>query len=270
MRAAYIGIDILYPALTSLWETGCDIVKIFTCNTDNYTEFNTEVTAFAVEHNIPLQTERVRRQDLHDLVAMGCDFVLCAGYYHVVPVIDELRIVNLHPALLPQARGGWPMPQTILKGLTESGLTMHRMTAGLDEGAIIIREVMPVYPDTDNLQTFTERQHSLIPEMVRTLVSDFDRLWNEAIPQSEEAAEYWEMPTREDFSIDDTFEYQKADLILRAFYGYEVYYTDTKTGRQYELIGASAHQGQAPNAAPGQDFFSIKGGYISSPRTRCL
>ena len=90
MKAAYIGIDILYPALTSLYDTGCEILKIFTCKTDNVTEFNTQTTAFAGEHSIPLQTDRIKREDLYKLHEMGCDFVLVGGYYHIIPVIEEM------------------------------------------------------------------------------------------------------------------------------------------------------------------------------------
>ncbi|RKM60545.1 hypothetical protein D6855_07495 [Butyrivibrio sp. CB08] len=270
MKAACVGIDILYPVLTSLYDTGCEIIKVFTCKTDNITEFNTKTVSFAKEHNIPIQMERITQDDLYDLVAMGCDFVLVGGYYHVIPVIEELRIVNTHPAYLPLGRGAWPMPLTIIKGLTESGITMHRMTKGLDEGDIILREKIPVYPDTDNLITLTERQNTLIPAMVRQLVSDFDNLWDNATPQDNSIAEYWEMPEKEDYTVRDTDSFEKADLILRAFYSYECYYIDTKTGQEYELIGATAHKGEPEDAAGIQNFFSIEGGYISSPKARCI
>ena len=56
MKAAYVGIDFLYPALPALAEI-CEILKIFTCRTDNVTEFNTQVTAYARDHGVPLQTD---------------------------------------------------------------------------------------------------------------------------------------------------------------------------------------------------------------------
>ena len=269
MKAACVSIDILHPVLTSLYDTGCEIVKIFTCKTDNITEFNTKTVAFAREHDIPIQMERITRDDLYDLVAMGCDFVLVGGYYHVIPVIDELRIVNTHPAYLPIGRGAWPMPLTIIKGLTESGITMHRMTKGLDEGDIILREKIPVYPD-DDLITLTNRQNALIPPMVKKLVADFDDLWNNAVPQDNSIAEYWEMPTKEDYTVRDTDSFEKADLVLRAFYSYECYYIDTASGKEYELIGARAYREGTEKPEGDQNVFFIKGGYISAPKVRCM
>ena len=128
MKAACVGIDILYPVLISLYETECEIVKVFTCKTDNITEFNTKTVSFAKEHNIPIQMERITQDDLYDLVAMGCNFVLVGGYYHVIPVIEELRIVNTHPAYLPIGRGAWPMPLTIIKRmqLLRNAFCRHR------------------------------------------------------------------------------------------------------------------------------------------------
>ena len=60
LKAAYIGIDLLYPALSALRETGAEILKIFTCETDNKTEFNTEVCRDAETHGTPLQKTRIR------------------------------------------------------------------------------------------------------------------------------------------------------------------------------------------------------------------
>lgn len=269
MKAAYIGIDILYPVLTSLFDTGCEIVKIFTCRTDNVTEFNTKTVEFAKGHDIPLQMERIRKEDLYALVDMGCDFVLVGGYYHVVPVIPELRIVNTHPAYLPCGRGAWPMPVTILKGLKESGVTMHRMVQALDEGDIILQEKIPVYPETDDLVTLTKRLWSVIPGMVSRLVSDFDNLWNSAYPQTG-AAEYWEMPTEEDYTITDEYSFEKADLILRAFFSYECFYIDTRSNEKFELIGATAHRNSVKRPDDGTGVFEIEGGFVTCDRVRSV
>lgn len=268
MKVAYVGIDILYPVLTSLYDTGCDILKIFTCKTDNVTEFNTKTIEFANSHNIPLQIEKITQDDLYDLVALGCEFVLFGGYYYRIPVIDELRIVNTHPALLPLGRGAWPMPLTILKGLTESGVTMHKMVLALDEGDVILQEKVPVFPD-DNLITLTERQWSVIPKMVNTLVSDFDNLWDSAKPQAGQA-EYWEMPEESEYTVTDKMNFEQADLILRAFLSYECFYINTVTNEKYEMIGATAHKGNVPDSLHNTHVFPLADGYVLCDRVRSL
>ena len=106
MKAAYIGIDFLFPALPALAGCGCEIMKIFSCETDNVTEFNTRVCGYAREHGIPLQLERIRKSDLEELAGQGCELVVCAGYYYKIPVPEGMRIVNIHPSYLPSGRGG--------------------------------------------------------------------------------------------------------------------------------------------------------------------
>ena len=167
------------------------------------------------------------------------------------------------------------MPMTILKGLSESGVTMHRMVEALDEGDIILKEKVPVYPD-DDLMTLTKRQWSVIPKMVETLVSDFDRLWDNAYPQ-EGVTEYWEMPREADYTITTDTPYLQADRILRAFYGYECIYVDSTGNRNdhYELIEARAHSRNnkktpLPDDHDAPFVFPIEGGFITCSRVRKL
>jgi len=266
MKVAYVGIDILYPVLTSLYDTGCEIIKIVTCKTDNYTEFNTQTIEFAKDHNIPFEIKKLTTDDLYELAGLGCKFVLFGGYYHKVPVIPELKIVNTHPALLPFGRGAWPMPLTILKGLNESGVTMHQMEKELDTGKILLQEKCPVYPDKDDLISLTRRQWSLIPGMVDRLVRDFDNLWDNAYPQ-EGNVQYWDMPTREDYTVTSDMSFDRADLILRAFKSYEVFYFDRDSKRKFEMIDAAAYRKKDDQIIP-EDAFTIKDGYIVCERIR--
>lgn len=266
MKVAYVGIDLLYPALTSLYKAGCEIVKIFTCKTDNYTEFNTKVIGFAREHDIPLEINKITKDDLYELMDMGCDFMLCAGYYHIIPVIPEFRIVNVHPSYLPVGRGAWPMPLTILKGLTKSGVTFHQMEKGLDTGKILIQKECPVYPESDDLVSLSERQWDLIPDMIDTLVSDFDRLWENAYPQEGEV-QYWDMPDPLQYTIRSDMSFAEADLILRAFKSYECFYIDAETNEKLELIDAVATR-TTDGASKPEKLLKLKDGYVICERIR--
>ena len=98
MKAAYVGIDFLYPALPALAEI-CEILKIFTCRTDNVTEFNTQVTAYARDHGVPLQTERVRLSDLEDLAA-GRGLLHRVGEEDRLPLIQRHLRTEIHHRLL--------------------------------------------------------------------------------------------------------------------------------------------------------------------------
>ena len=69
-----------------------------------------------------------------------------------------------------------------------------------------------------------EKANQLLPDMIKMLISDFDRLYAEAKPQGE--GEYWKAPCKTDFTVTADMTVEEADLILRAFYGYECIYAD--------------------------------------------
>ena len=60
--------------------------------------------------------------------------------------------IQYHPSLLPKYRGPSSINWPIIKGDTETGLTIFRPSDGLDEGAMILQKKTPIGPD-DTLGT---------------------------------------------------------------------------------------------------------------------
>ncbi len=250
MKIAYIGIDLLYPALPALAQAGCEIAEIFTCDTDNVTEFNLQITAFAKAHGIPYTTKRMTVEDIQRLKDKDCRFAVCGGYYYRLPVDGDFPILNLHPALLPVGRGAWPMPLVLLRGMTETGITLHKVAQGFDEGDILLQEKVAADPDTDDLESLMKKLTAPLPGMMKTLVENFDALLQNAVPQGE--GEYWPCPDEKDYPIGPHTPYAQADRILRAFYGYRCIYRDGE--KTWGLIGGRAY--------PDGEGFPIRGGVI--------
>ena len=221
MRTAYIGIDLLYPALPALEATGCEILKIFTCETDNITEFNHKVCAFANSRNIPVQTARITENDILELEQEGCELILCAAYYYKVPISKKIRMVNIHPALLPEGRGAWPMPVQLLRRHQFGGVTFHKMTERFDDGEILLQKRVEILP-CDHLETLTVRLCEQIPGMVKQLITDIDAIFAKAKPQ--DGGSYWACPSEREYILDASMSVEEAERILRAFYGYECWY----------------------------------------------
>ncbi|MBQ7097325.1 MAG: hypothetical protein IJN96_04535 [Clostridia bacterium] len=250
MKIAYIGIDLFFTALESLVEKGCEIVEIFTCETDNKTEFNVKICDFARQNGIPCQMTRITAEDIQMLKQKGCKMAVCAGYYFKIPWDAGLPIVNIHPSLLPVGRGAWPMPQTILRGMKKSGVTFHKIAEGFDTGDILLQKEF-FLDQKETLVGFMEKVYALIPQMIKELTENFDSLWDNALLQ--DGDEYWEAPTREDMTVGAGMTVGEADLILRAFLGYECYYED-----EFEIIGGRAFEGSGIT-----DTLPLKDGYIA-------
>lgn len=254
-KICYIGIDFLDEALKVLLErSDVEIIKIFTCKTDNVTEFNTEVCRLARENAIPLQLEKINETDLQEMYSLGCNLVISSGYYYKIPVLDCFPMINIHPALLPVGRGAWPMPISIMRGFRESGITIHKINDSLDCGDIIVKESFEVSPK-ENLISFMKKDAIAIRKALNILLDDFETYYNNAVPQGE--GEYWEMPSRQDYSVSTDMSDEKIDLVLRAYYSYEVYLSDGN--REYELIFGRL-VGERP---AGSDYFVTRdGSYI--------
>lgn len=259
MKIAYIGIDLLYPALPALYDKGCDILKIFTCRTDNITEFNTAVTEFAYSHNIPLTMERITLTDLRILEDIGCELIISAGYYYMIPVDTNIKMINIHPTMLPVGRGAWPMPRLIMDGYTEGGITFHKIVKEADAGDIVLQKSFTI-DKKENHMTYMDKVYRFLKGMIDELIDKLDELYNNALPQGE--GSYFADMVQEDYTVDSSMTVQEADVILRAFYGYECIYRSQEG--LYELIGAYSTYDLHENYIS----FKLKDGYVETKTAR--
>jgi len=76
--------------------------------------------------------------------------VVCAfGALIKEPLLSDYPILNVHPSLLPRWRGAAPIERAILAGDAETGVSIMRLTAGLDSGPVGLQERTPIGPDED-------------------------------------------------------------------------------------------------------------------------
>lgn len=91
----------------------------------------------------------------------------------------EGRILNIHPSLLPKFPGVKVHEQVLAAGETESGATVHFLTAELDSGPIVAQAKVPVLAG-DTPETLAARvleaEHALYPEALRLVAEGNARL----------------------------------------------------------------------------------------------
>jgi len=82
----------------------------------------------------------------------------------------RMRIINIHPALLPSFPGLHAQKQALDAGVKITGCTVHFVDEGVDSGPIILQRAVPVM-DNDTEDTLSarilEQEHQLYPEAVR-------------------------------------------------------------------------------------------------------
>jgi phosphoribosylglycinamide formyltransferase 1 len=113
------------------------------------------------------------RELAHWLQLRGVDLVVLAGYMHLLtPTFLERfpdRIVNVHPSLLPAFPGARAVEDAVTAGVDMTGVTIHYVDEGLDTGAVIRQEPVPVEPRATLIERIHEVEHRLLPDVVREL-----------------------------------------------------------------------------------------------------
>ncbi len=103
----------------------------------------------------------------------GVELVCLAGFMRMVkrPLLDAFpsRILNIHPSLLPVFPGLEAWRQAVEAGVSESGVTVHLVDAGMDTGLILGQERVSVFPD-DTPEMLHARlqaaEHRLYPAVI--------------------------------------------------------------------------------------------------------
>jgi methionyl-tRNA formyltransferase len=85
--------------------------------------------------------------------------------------IPRLGTIQYHPSLLPKYRGPSSINWPIIKGDTETGLTIFRPSDGLDEGAVVLQKKTPIGPDDTLGSVYFER---LFPLGVQAMLDAAD------------------------------------------------------------------------------------------------
>ena len=120
--------------------------------------------------------EDAERAYVSALREAGVDLLVLAGFMRVLKgeflKAFEGRIVNIHPSLLPSFPGLEAWKQALDHGVKVTGCTVHFVDAGVDSGAIIGQQTVPVL-DGDTPETLHQRihaaEHELYPRCVAAI-----------------------------------------------------------------------------------------------------
>ena len=166
------------------------------------------VKVVATEHEIPVyQPERVRKPDfVRTLKQLAPDVIVVAAFGQLLPktVLDipPCGTINLHPSLLPKYRGAAPIQWALIKGETQTGVTLMLLDEGEDTGDIISADPIPIQ-DEDTAFTLTERlAQNGANQLVRCLSNMPNGQPPSAFPQNDAEATHAPRLTKEVGQID--------------------------------------------------------------------
>jgi methionyl-tRNA formyltransferase len=178
------------------------------------------VKQVALKHDIPVyQPEKLRDPATHDPIReVHVDCMVVAAYGIILPqaVLDMPRIgcLNIHASLLPRWRGAAPIQRAIEAGDTETGVTIMQMDAGLDTGAMLLKEALPIQAD-DTAASLHDKLAEQGARLIVAALASYDTL--KAEPQPEAGVTYAAKISKAEARIDWNLPASDIERRIRAF-----------------------------------------------------
>ena len=199
------------------------------------------VKVLAEKLNLPvLQPLKARDEKfISELRELKPDLIVVVAYGQILPqtILDlpPFGCLNVHTSLLPKYRGAAPIQWAIADGEPETGVTIMKMDAGLDTGAILSMRHTPIWP-TDDSQILHDRLAQLGAELLIETISTF--VAGKISPQAQpaEGLTYAAKIKKEDGHIDWNLPAQKIWNRLRAFTPWPGAFTFLKTELKPQLL----------------------------------
>ncbi|MFA4950550.1 methionyl-tRNA formyltransferase [Brevundimonas sp.] len=167
MRLAFMGTpEFAVPSLAELIAAGHEIVAVYSQpprpKGRGQQLTPSPVQAFAEAMGLPVFTPASMKSPdaIATFQSLDLDAACVVAYGQILKpeVLEAPRLgcFNLHGSLLPRWRGAAPIQRAIMAGDRQTGVQIMRMSEGLDEGAILLSEVMDIRAD-DTAASLSER-----------------------------------------------------------------------------------------------------------------
>jgi len=196
MRIAIVGQQVFGKSvLEAFLARGSSVAGVF-CAPERPGDKPDPLRAAAEERGVPVFQLRSLKDEAaaRALRDLNVDLGVMAYVLQFAPqsfvTIPRHGTIQYHPSLLPRYRGPSSINWPIIKGDTQTGLTIFRPSDGLDEGPIILQKTVPIGPDDTLGRVYFDR---LFPLGVDALLEAAELVvagHGQEIPQREELATY--------------------------------------------------------------------------------
>ncbi len=173
------------------------------------------VKQLALQHGLPVAQPQGLRLDGRyaedaqaaqaQIVAAQADVMVVAAYGLILPqwVLDAPRLgcLNIHASLLPRWRGAAPIHRAIEAGDAETGVCIMQMDAGLDTGAVLLRQSLSIAAD-DSTASLHDKLADLGGALIVQSLAQAEQGPLRATPQPAEGITYAEKISKAEAQID--------------------------------------------------------------------
>ena len=192
------------------------------------------------------QPESINTDETVELIdSAGADAVCVCAYGALIrePLLSRYSMLNVHPSLLPRWRGAAPIERAIMAGDETAGVSIMRVTEGLDAGPVCAQERTPIAPD-DTYGTLAERLEELGSALLVHAL-EHNPPFTE---QDESQATYAEKITAADRRLDPGRAAAELERVVRALHPHIGAQLELPGG---ELLGVKEARAVQDSLAPG-------------------
>lgn len=214
------------------------------------------VASLCREHGLPLiaPPDPAVPALFEQMQSVRPDFIFSFYYRHMLPAallqLAGHGAFNMHGSLLPKYRGRAPVNWAVLHGETETGATLHEMTAKPDAGAIVAQTSVPILPDDTAYEVFGKMTVAAEQTLWRAL-PDMLQGHTPKRPNELGKGSYFGGRTPEDGRIDWSQPAQAVYNLHRAVAPpYPGAFTDV-AGKTYVIVKARLARQALPELPPG-------------------
>lgn len=184
----------------------------------------------ALKHGIKvLQPEKISGSpEMEEIISLNPDLIVTAAFGQFLPEtllkVPKLGAINVHASLLPRYRGGAPVHYSIIKGDSETGVTIMRMVKKMDAGDMLSQKAIPI-SKTDDVGSMFDKLSLLGKDMLLEMLPEFIAGNIKEIPQDETLVTYSPNITREEEQIDWNKTSELIDCQVRGMRPWPVAFT---------------------------------------------
>lgn len=208
-----------------------------------------QVAAKALGLDVRYPTGLKDADALADFRTLDADVAVVVAYGLILPqaILDAPLhgCLNIHASLLPRWRGAAPIHRAVMAGDAETGISIMQMDAGLDTGAVLLHEALPIGPG-DTTADLHDRLADLGARMIVTALDGLD--WIPRNPQPDKGVTYAAKIDKAEARIDWSQPAETVDRQIRGLSPFPGAWCEFQ-GERVKLLGSRLATG---NGKPGQ------------------
>ncbi len=167
LRIIFMGTpDFAVPSLQGLIDGPDEVITVI-CQPDRKKGRGKKVSAppikeLALQNNIPILQPTAIRTDafLDQISELQADLIVVAAYGRILPgsllELPRMGTINVHGSLLPKYRGAAPIQWAVIRGETETGVTIMQVDKGMDTGDILMPASLPISEEDTSGSLFSQ------------------------------------------------------------------------------------------------------------------